>query len=127
MKADYIPFYLEGRDAKLLKADIDTQRIAEDVAAGKGTIHELLADAVSKAAKGLDVDKAKRRWIEAWEDEIKEAGGDSEAAHEHFTQGRVDELVYRLEPEVLEDLDPDADDDDDDDEDGDEDPEDDAE
>jgi hypothetical protein len=126
VKSDYVFFYLEGREAKLLKADIDTGVIAEQVIADKGTIHELLHAAVSAAAKGLEVDRQKKRWISDYEDEIAAAGGDSDAAYRHFCDGRIDELVYRLEPEVLEDLEVDDDDDegDDDDEDGAEDDED---
>lgn len=110
MKADYVFFYLEGREAKRLKADIDTAVIAEQVAAGKGTIHELLHKAVSDAAKGLEVDRQKRRWLSDYEDEIKQAGGDGEAAYRHYCDGRIDELVYVLEPEVLECLDDEEDD-----------------
>jgi hypothetical protein len=110
VKAEYIFFYLEGREARKLKADIDTQAIAEQVLAGKGDIHELLHKAVSDAAKGLMVDRQKRQWLGDFEDEIKESGGDGDAAYEHYCRGRVDELVFILEPEVLSDLDEDADD-----------------
>jgi len=111
MKADYVFFYLEGREAKRLRADIDTEAIAEQVLAGKGTIHDLLHKAVSDAAKGLEVDRQKRRWLADYEDEVKEAGGDGEEAYKHFCAGRVDELVYMLEPDVVEALDEDAEDD----------------
>jgi hypothetical protein len=131
MKAEYAFFYLEGREAKVLRADIDTGAIAERVLAGDGTIHELLHKAASDAAKGLEVDRQKRRWISDYEEEIKEAGGDGDEAYRHYCDGRVDELVYTLEPEVVEDIGVeigDAEDpDDDDDEDGSEDDEEDAE
>lgn len=104
MKAEYAFFYLEGREAKLLKADIDTAAIAERVMAGDGSVHELLHKAVSDAAKGLELDRQKRRWLADSEDEIKEAGGDGDEAYRHYCEGRVDELVYQLEPEVLEDI-----------------------
>lgn len=117
MKADYVFFYLEGREAKPLKADIDTAVIAEQVLADKGTPHDLLHKAVSDAAKGLEVDRQKRRWLADYEEEISSAGGDGEEAYRHYCAGRVDELVYRLEPDVLEDLDEDADDGDEEDED----------
>lgn len=119
LQSDYIFFYLEGREAKSLKVDIDTEVIAEQVAAGKGTIHELLHKAVSDAAKGLEVDRQKRRWIADYEDEIKEAGGDQDVAYRHYCEGRVDELVYRLEPDVLEELEDDDGEGSDDEDDGD--------
>lgn len=127
MKAEYAFFYLEGREAKLLKADIDTGAIAEKVMAGDGGIHELLHKAVSDAAKGLELDRQKRRWLADSEDEIKEAGGDGDEAYRHYCDGRVDELVYQLEPEVLEDIgveigDEEGEDDDEEDEDGEADP-----
>lgn len=123
MNTHYIWFYLLGRDGKKLKADIDTEKIAEDVASGKGTIHELLSEAVTKAARAMDVDKSKRRWAGEYEDEIREAGGDSEAAYDHFCQGRIDEAVGVLEGEVLNELEDEYgdDSDDDDSEDGEED------
>lgn len=121
MKADYIFFYLEGREARKLKADIDTDVIAEQVMAGKGTIHELLHKAVSDAGKGLELDRQKRRWLADYADEIKDAGGNGEDAWRHFCDGRIDELVYTLEPDVLEALDEDAEVDGDDDDEGDED------
>lgn len=104
MNADYAFFYLAGREAKLLRTDIDTAAIAEQVLAGKGDIHALLHKAVSDAAKGLEVDRQKRRWLADYEDEIKEAGGDNDVAYRHFCDGRIDELVYQLEPEVVEDI-----------------------
>ena len=104
MNADYVWFYLEGREAKALRADIDTAAIAEQVMAGKGDLHALLHKAVSEAAKGLEVDRQKRRWLADYEDDIKEAGGDGEAAYRHYCDGRIDELVYQLEPDVLEDI-----------------------
>jgi hypothetical protein len=104
MDADYAFFYLEGREAKVLRADIDTAAIAEQVLAGKGGIHELLHKAVSDAAKGLEVDRQKRRWLADYEDEIKDAGGNGDSAYRHYCDGRIDELVYQLEPEVVEDI-----------------------
>lgn len=104
MNADYVWFYLEGREAKLLRTDIDTAAIAEKVVAGKGGIHELLHTAASDAAKGLAVDRQKRRWLADYEDDIKEAGGDGEVAYKHYCDGRVDELVMQLEPEVVEEM-----------------------
>lgn len=101
MKPTYVCFYLAGRDDRLIKNDIDTDDIAEAVCAGKGTVHELLVKAATAAAEPLRVDRKKRNWIEEWEDEIKEAGGDSDEAYGHYVQGRIDELAHRLEGDVI--------------------------
>lgn len=102
MKEAYISFYLEGRDDRALKHDIDTEEIARMVVDGKGTIHELLMKAAKSAAEPHLVARKKRSWIEESDEEIKAAGGDSEEAYRHYIDGRIDELVYKLEVEVLE-------------------------
>lgn len=118
MKEHYVPFYIEGREAKALKNDIDTMAIAEDVSAGKGTIHELLHKAATAIATAAGADRSKRTWLEENEDEIKAAGGDKDEAWAHYRDGRIDELVYQLEPDVIQDLDdPQGEDDDEGDED----------
>jgi hypothetical protein len=128
MKTEYAMFYLEGREERLIKADIDTADIAQSVVDGNGSIHELLRTAVSKAAEPLRVDRKKRQWIEDWEDEIAKAGGDKEEAYRHFCDGRIDELVFSLEAEVIEEMttivtgeEPDDDDEEDDEEEDDDD------
>lgn len=100
----YVAFYLDGREDRLLKHDIDTVQIAEEVGDGKGSIHELLVKAATSAAEPLRVDRKKRSWLEEYEDEIKEAGGDGELAYQHYIQGRIDEVVHRLDGEVVEEL-----------------------
>lgn len=123
----YVAFYLDGREDRLLKHDIDTVQIAEEVGDGKGSIHEMLVKAATSAAEPLRVDRKKRTWLEEYEGEIKEAGGDGELAYQHYIQGRIDEVVHRLDGEVVEELSSmhgeesdDEDDDDDEDEDEDE-------
>lgn len=129
MKESYAPFYIAGRADRLIKSDVDTEEIAALVLKGNGSIHELLVKAVTEVAAPLRVDRKKKAWYEEYEDEIKEAGGDQEEAYRHYLQGRIDELVFQLEPEVLDELeislggDPDGDEehDEDDDDDADED------
>lgn len=104
MKAAYACFYLEGREDRVLRSDIDTEEIAQRVLDGKGDIHDLVKKAAAAAAEPLRIDRKKRRWIEDSADEIKAAGGDNEEAYNHYLDGRVDELVYRLESDVLEDI-----------------------
>ena len=101
MKTAYVFFYLQGREDRLIKNDIDTDEIAEAVTAGKGSIHDLLVKAAAAAAEPLRVDRKKRTWIEDWEDEIKEAGGDSDEAYSTYLQGRIDELAHALDADVV--------------------------
>lgn len=101
MKEAYASFYLEGRDDRLLKSDIDVDDIAEQVIAGKGSIHELLVKAATAAAEPLRVDRKKRQWLEDFEDEIKEAGGDAEEAYGTYLSGRIDQLVSQLDDDVV--------------------------
>ena len=101
MKPAYVSFYLEGREDRLIKNDIDTDQIAEQVTAGKGTIHALLSAAATAAAEPLRVGRKKREWTEEFESEIKEAGGDQDEAYATYLQGRIDELAHRLEGDVV--------------------------
>jgi hypothetical protein len=102
--AGYAFFYLEGREERLLKADIDTHEIAKKVVVDGGSIHELLHAAVTRAAEPLRVDRKKRQWIDDYEDDIKAMGGDSEHAYDHWIEGRIDELVSSLESEVIDEM-----------------------
>lgn len=104
MQASYAFFYIEGRDEKLLKHDIDTEEIAKAVLAGKGSIHELAHKAATTAAEPLRIDRKKNLWMDNYEDDIKTAGGDTEAAYEHYLAGRIDELTTRLETEIVSDI-----------------------
>lgn len=104
MKAAYACFYLEGREDRVLRSDIDTLEIAQLVIDGKGEIHDLVKKAAAAAAEPLRVDRKKRRWIEDSAEEIKLAGGSNEDAYAHYLDGRIDELVYRLEGDVVEDI-----------------------
>lgn len=101
---DYAFFYLEGRNDKHIRADIDTDQLAKDVIAGKGTIHELVHAAVTAAAEGHRVDRKKRMWIDDYETDINAAGGDGEEAYRHYLAGRIDELTHHLEGEVVEEM-----------------------
>lgn len=123
--AGYAPYYLEGREERLLKVDIDTAEIARLVIEEGGSLHDRLHEAVSKAAGTLAVDRKKRQWIADCEDDIRAAGHNNDHAYEAWCEGRIDELVGSLESEVLEEMgalihgdeDDDEDEDDDDDDD----------
>lgn len=99
----YMPFYLEAREEKLLRATIDVEALAEQVLeAGADKLHSLIRAAAVNAAMPLEVDKKKRAWIADHEDAIADVGGDKEAAHRNYVLGRVDDLVQSLENEVVE-------------------------
>lgn len=123
LKADYMPFYLEGREEKTIKNDIDVDKLAERCLAGENPRTVVVA-AVSGLRTQLEHDKRKKVWLETFTSEIAEAGGDGNEAWRHYCTGRVDELEHALEADVIEamadELD-DGEDDDEDDEDGDED------
>lgn len=101
LRKEYAAFYLEGRDATRLRADIDDEELAERVLKG-GDLHAVLLAAAEDAAKPLAHDRKKRVWLSDNEEAITEAGGDGEEAYLHFVKGKVDELVCILEPSVIE-------------------------
>ncbi len=126
----YTAFYLTAREERLLRADIDIAALAKQVIdAGPESLHKILRDAATNAAKPLEVDKKKRAWVADHEDEIAEAGGDSSEAYRMHILGRVDDLVQSLENDVVQEMadmvlgeeDDDEDDEDEDEEDDDED------
>ncbi len=128
LQPGYAFFYLEGREERTLKADIDTTEIAKKMCEDGGSIHERLHEAASKAAQSLFVDRKKRQWLEDFEEDIKTAGVDPDQAYAAWCEGRVDELVFTIEGEVVEEMnaflhgdEEDDADEDDDDEDGDDD------
>ncbi len=126
MKAPYLPFYVDGREAKVIRASADdlVDDIVKRINAGGDlwpTVHEVCAD----AAKAFTADRGKRQqFLRDNEDEIKEAGGDETAAWEHFCAGKVDELAESIEPVVVEALIESVNEDDEDDEEEDDDAED---
>jgi len=117
IKERYWGFYVEGREAKALKNDIDIEELAASVVSGAVELRAAVRSACEEVARTLEIPKAKRKWIQEHEDEIKEAGGDSEIAHQAWINGRVDELVYLIEPDVVDALAGDGEDGDDEDED----------
>jgi len=105
MKAEYLPFYLEGRDAKLVKNDIDDDDLAQQIVDTGKTPYEITHAAAETAVKVLAVDPRKKRlWLNEHEDDLKEAGGSADDAWNAFIAGRTDELCSALETPVLEAL-----------------------
>ena len=101
---DYWLFYDIGRDDKIIKNDIDVERLAEQLHARGGDLRQLLYDACGNAAKPLESGKYRRAWIGEYRDEISKAGGDEELAYTAYLRGRIDELAYDLERELREEL-----------------------
>lgn len=119
MKTEHLPFYLMGRDSKALRVDTDDvlDEIVKRIEGGTA-VHIAIWDVVTENAESFKSDRAKRAmFVRDVEDEIKEAGGDQQAAWEAFVQGKIDDLAFRLDEAVIEDLEGDDDDGDDDEED----------
>lgn len=114
----YIAFYLDGRDERLLKHDIDAEELAKKVLDGKGSIHAVTLAAATEASTALVAKK--RQWCRDHDDEIQACGGDADKAHAHYVQGKIDEVVDTLEPTVLEEITATLDEDDDEEDEGDE-------
>jgi hypothetical protein len=133
LKKSYVPFYLEGRDAKLMKDTTDDKALAAKVLAGEGDPRTMAQVAAVVAAKPFATGRSKTRWLKEHEAEIRNAGGDASDAYDHYMRGRIDSLAYSIEADILAELgdmgraggEPgtDGDREDDDDEDGDEDDE----
>lgn len=97
----YWDFYIEGREARGLKHDIDIDDVAEKLRPGGATLRDAILAACDAAAKPLDSGKSKRTWIAERTEDIAEAGGNAEEAYRAWLKGRIDELAYMLEPEVI--------------------------
>ena len=114
--------YLAGRDARLLKIDVDVDKIADTYLSklpGSTTVYELLMAAVDVEAKKATSDRVKRAWVSEYAEDIVAAGADKETAWQCYERGRADEALSRIEPDFVEALqvaigDEDENDDDDD-------------
>lgn len=104
IKKSYLPFYLEGRDAKLIKDETDDKTLAARVASGDGEIRMVAVVAARAAAKPFEYGRSKTRWVHDHEEDIGRAGGDADEAHRHYIDGRVDALAYSIEADILEEL-----------------------
>jgi hypothetical protein len=121
IKTGYWCFYLEGRRERLLRNDIDLDKLADSLLERGGVLHDVLQAACEAAAAPMNAGKVKRVWLEEHADEIKAAGGDGEEAFGDWRAGRVDELASAMEPSLIEALEEDETSDGDDGEDEDED------
>jgi hypothetical protein len=121
IQEEYWTFYLDGRVYRTLKNDIDPGDLAARLMVPNGkSLRDTVMAASRAVAAPLESGKTKQRWIAEHDADIKAAGGDADAAFKAWLEGRVDELAYVLEPDVLAAMGEDDDDDDDRDEDDDE-------
>ena len=128
MKDQYIRCYLDGRrDQEEYEFDIDIDKLAEQVSAGRPLRDVALEAAKKEITKDMD-STAKMEWIKDNLEVIRTYGGDTEKAWRMYTLGMTDELACELEPEICATLDgqdhEDDEEEDDEDEDEDEDEED---
>lgn len=99
----YWSFYLEGRQAKLLKGDIDAEELAQSLLDDRTqSMRDVITAACTKAVVTLDGSKARRKWFAAHDDV---APLTQEEAYKAYCRGRAEELAYSLEVEVVEYLD----------------------
>ena len=107
----YWHFYLMGRNDRRLRSDLDVDKLAlqasekvkaEDWKAMGAAIRAVVTDACELAARSLEGNRARNRWLSDHEDQIKEDGLDELEAWKIWRQGRVDELAHATEDEVLE-------------------------
>lgn len=137
MNRKYVTFYLDGREARVLRVDVDEDELANRVLDGKGSVHDVCLDAAQKEVEALATSRQQRKFVEEHADSIKDANGEASdgtmepawgaMAFAHYLAGRTDELADRIEQDTVSamtaqiygDEDSDEDDDDDDEEDGD--------
>lgn len=119
LNKSYLPFYLEGRNAKPLKHELDVAELANQVLKGESPPKVALA-AVMTAAEPLYATRHRARWVGKHEAGIATAGGDADAAYRHFVQGRLDELAAEIDALICEELEGEEDADEDNDEEDDE-------
>ena len=100
----YLPFYLEGRDAKLIKDSTDDKVLAQRVANGDGEISMVAHVAARAAARPHETGRGRTRWLHDHAEEIAAAGGDRDEAYRHYMDGRVDALAYSIEAAILDEL-----------------------
>lgn len=104
LKQTYIGFYLEGRNAKPLKHEINVGDLATSViSSGDGPLTVALA-AAARAAEPYQSPRYSSKWVRDRSGAIATAGGDAATAYQHYVQGRIDELAVELDALVCEEL-----------------------
>jgi hypothetical protein len=123
IRGKYWGFYIEGRDTRLLKHQIDEEVIVKDMVGSGKPLRDIVLATCTSVAAPLSAGRVRQKWITSHGKEIAEAGGDEDAAYSAFMQGQIDELAYAIEPIIVGELRGDDEEEDDDDDDEDEDDE----
>lgn len=130
----YMVFYLDGREARRPRLDIDINKVAEAVLAEnklRDVLHRIVHEELTITPK------QKRRWLTENSGQVESVGCTEDEAWTAYITGVEDECVFTLESKVIDAMtsivdeedgptlggDDDDDDDDEEDDDDDEDPE----
>ena len=115
----YMTFYLDGRGDDLLDdEDVDLDELIEKSLEGGDDPRKVAMRVAENLAAPLRHDREKREWIDDHKKAIKESGGNTELAFDHYVQGRIDQYALALEEELVTGMfEEDAEDDEDDDQD----------
>ena len=92
-------FYLDGRGEKLLRHDLSDAELAKEVMASDQPPRVAILAACQAVAAPLLVGKARAKWVVSNQDRLD--GMDAKTAYEAWVNGRIDELAYALEADVL--------------------------
>lgn len=110
----YLTFYLQGREDVAeggVEAEFDLEALAEQVLAG-GDIFDTTRKAASKALAYLETTTDQREWVDENHADLDDLDLNPDTAYKAFSAGRVDEVRYLIEADlVAELLEMDADDD----------------
>lgn len=104
IKRKYWGFYMEGRADRRLrtKQPIDVEVIAKQLLELEdANIHDVLRTSVEAIAADSFTPRIKKAWLADHEQPLKEAECDGEEAYGAWCAGRVDELVYANERDVV--------------------------
>lgn len=101
IKREFWIYYMMGRSEKrLLKTDTTEDDLVTAILAPDAEpLRDVLLEVCRNAAKPLETGKTKRKWLEDHREEI--GSDDPEEAYKAWLHGRVDELAYALEGDVI--------------------------
>lgn len=97
-------FYLEGREARLVKTDMSDEDLSKAVKEADGPMLTTLAALAKPAIAALENGRVKRGWIEERKDDILACEESEDDAYRAFLAGRADKLVLKLERRVSNEL-----------------------
>ena len=97
-------FYLEGREARLIKTDMSDEDLVKVVKDADVAPLLALAALVKPLVVPLEAGRIKRGWIEERKDDILALEESEDDAYRAFLAGRADKLVLKLERRVANEL-----------------------